>query len=157
MLRRIGGVVLGYITMAAVVFIGLTAAWYALGADRAFRPGVYDVSTLWIALSLVIGFVAALLGGIVVRRISRSVGATYALALLVIVLGVASALPMMVDEPVASAVRTGVPGMTEAMRQARTPLWVMLLQSLIGAVGVLVGGRAIGRSPRAVTELGLHA
>jgi hypothetical protein len=32
--------------------------------------------------------------------------------------------------------------MFEAMQQAQTPVWVMLLNPVIGAIGVLVGGGA---------------
>jgi hypothetical protein len=39
MARLIGGVVLGYVAMVAAVFAGLTGAWFAMGADRAFQPG----------------------------------------------------------------------------------------------------------------------
>jgi hypothetical protein len=35
--------------------------------------------------------------------------------------------------------------MFEAMQFEQTPLWVALLNPLIGALGVLVGGRALAR------------
>ena len=56
MLRTIGAVVLGYLAMALVVFVALSGAYLAVGADGAFRPGVYEVSALWIGISLVVGF-----------------------------------------------------------------------------------------------------
>lgn len=152
MLRNVVGIVLGYVVMAAVVFIGLTAAWFAMRADGAFRPGVYDVSPLWIAVSLVVSVVAALLGGVVVRRVSHSVGATYVLAGLVIVLGIVAALPVLTGDATEVATRTGVPSMTEAMRQARTPLWVALLNPVIGAIGVLLGGGAFRGEQAAAPE-----
>ncbi len=52
MLRAFGGVVVGYIAMAifvTVVFIGL---FLALGVERAFQPDSYEVSTLWLAISI---------------------------------------------------------------------------------------------------------
>lgn len=143
MLRTVGGVVLGYLVMAVLVFGGLSAAWALMGAERAFLPGVYDVSPLWIATSIVLGFGAALIGGVVVRRIAGTTNATRALALLVVVLGVAMVLPVLTADVASVAIRTGAPSMFEAMGLARTPTWVMLLNPVIGAIGVLVGGGAL--------------
>ena len=39
--RVIGGVVLGYIAMFAVVFIGLTVIYLLMGADKAFQEGSF--------------------------------------------------------------------------------------------------------------------
>lgn len=140
MLRKVGGVVLGYIVMAATVFLSFTAAWFVLGPDGAFRPGSYDVTSAWIAVSLVVGIVAALLGGLVARRVSRSAGAVRVLAALVFVLGLAIALPLLFGDPMTAPVRDGVPTMSEAMQQARTPTWVAFANAVTGAIGVLLGG-----------------
>ena len=152
MLRIVAGVVLGYVVMAAVVFIGLTAAWFALGPDGAFRPDVYELSVVWIVASIVVGIIAALLGGVVSRRVSRTIAATWALAGLVLVIGIVSAMPVLRAGPVESAARTDAPDMFEAMQQARTPLWLALLNPLIGVAGVLVGGGAIARGSRAAPQ-----
>ncbi len=63
MLRAIGSVVVGYLTMAVIVFGGLTVAYISLGADRAFEPGGYDISKVWLSVMFVVGVVAALAGG----------------------------------------------------------------------------------------------
>ncbi len=144
MLRAVGGVVLGYLVMAVLVFCGLSAAWALMGAERAFLPGVYDVSPLWIAISMVVGLAAALIGGVVVRRVAGSTNATRALALLVVVLGVVMVLPALTAEVASATIRTGAPSMFDAMALAKTPTWVMLLNPVIGAIGVLVGGGALG-------------
>ena len=52
----------------------------------------------------------------------------------------------------AVAPRTGEVGNIEAMQSARTPLVVLLLNPLIGAVGVLVGGRALHAARAAEAE-----
>jgi hypothetical protein len=149
MLRLIGSVVVGYVVMAAVVFVALTGAYVALGADRAFEAGVYDVSLLWIVTSIVVGLAAALLGGWVARRISGSPAGPRALALLVLALGAFLALPVLFGDTAAVGGRTGAPGPFEAMQVARSPVWIVILNPLIGALGALVGGRALGSGPRA--------
>lgn len=144
MLRIIGGVVLGYVSMAAVVFAGLTGAYLALGADRAFQSGLYDVSAVWVAISLVVGLGAALLGGWVARRVSRTARGPWLLAGLIVVLGAGLAVAALLGEPAATGARTGALGPFDAMQQATTPIWVMLLNPVVGAIGALVGGGAMG-------------
>ena len=58
--RMIGGVVVGYLTMFVLVFGSFTAAYLAMGADVAFQTGTYEPSTLWLVVSWVLGFLAAL-------------------------------------------------------------------------------------------------
>ena len=143
-MRTIASVLLGYVAMAAVVFGGLTLAYLALGPGRAFRPGSYDVSALWIVLSIAIGFGAAVLGGWIARRVGRNDTAPRALAGVVLVLGLLLALPALLGTAEPQGVRPDDLASMDAMRQARTPLWIMLLNPVIGAVGVLLGGS--GRS-----------
>jgi hypothetical protein len=50
--RAIGGMVLGYVVMAAIIFVAFTAAYAAMGADGAFKPGTtrsrrYGWSSAW--------------------------------------------------------------------------------------------------------------
>ena len=42
--RAILSVIVGYVVMFLVVFVGLTGAYLLLGQERAFKPGVYDVT-----------------------------------------------------------------------------------------------------------------
>ena len=143
--RAIGGAVLGYIVMVLVIFCGLTAAWYALGVDGAFRPGVYDVSTTWVVISIIVGIIAALAGGRTARAVAKTITGPRILAGLVIVLGILSALPGLSMDP-ASAVRDPSLSMIDAMAQARTPVWVLFLNPIIGAIGALIGGNALQKN-----------
>lgn len=151
MLRSIGSAVVGYIAMFLVVFVSLTAAYLIVGVERAFRPGVYEVSTLWVAISLVVGFGAALVGGWVAWRIGGRVLGPQLLAGLVLVLGIAMAVPAITTEAEAGPVaeRPGDVGPMEAMQKAKMPLISLILNPLVGVVGVLVGGGALGRGRRA--------
>lgn len=150
MLRSIGSAVVGYIAIFLVVFVSLTGAYLLVGVDRAFRPGVYDVSALWVVISIAVGIGAALVGGWVSRKVAGQVLGPRLLAGLVFVLGLAMAVPALTagggsdagSEPVAE--RTSEVGPMEAMQQAKSPLVAVLLNPLIGMVGVLVGGGALG-------------
>jgi hypothetical protein len=143
-MRIISAVVLGYLAMAVTVFAGLTVAYVAIGPERAFRAGAFDVSLMWVAISVVVGLGAALLGGWLARTVSRTPRGPQWLAGVVLVLGLALALPALLSDPAAAVARTDVLGPFEAMMQARTPVWMMLVNPFIGVIGVLLGGRALG-------------
>src|SRR5690606_10543313 len=134
-------VVAGYATMFLVVFLGLSLVWVVLGADGAFQPGTFSVSTTWILLSIVVGFLAAMAGGWVSRRIAITDAGPKALALVVVVLGVLLASHTFAADATDAPVRTGTLPMFGAISAARTPAWVALLMPVLGAVGVVVGGR----------------
>lgn len=142
MLKNVLAVVVGYVVMLVFIFVTFSGVYLAMGADRAFLPGTYEVSTLWLAASLALSLAAAIAGGWVCARVGGSSAAPRALAALVLVLGVVMALPTLnpASDP-RPTVRTGdVPNM-EAMTNARQPAWVAFLLPVIGAAGVMIGAR----------------
>ena len=142
MAKTILGIVVGYIVMAVFVFASFSVAFIVMGADRAYKPGVFDVTTMWIVVSLVLGFVAAMIGGFVCAAIAKRAKAAVILAVVVIVLGLGMAIPaMMAGDDSVPAVRAGDIGTMEAAQKAKQPTWVTLVNPFLGAVGVLIGGR----------------
>ena len=143
MLRTAGGVIVGYVVMFFVVFVLFTIAYLSMGTERAFRPGSFDVSALWLGTSIVVGFAAALVGGL----ISVKVGGTQAgmiLAGLVLVLGIVMAFPTLNEAEKNTGERSGDHSNFEAMEQANQPSWIAFLNPVIGAVGVWVGAKRRG-------------
>ena len=141
MARTIGSVILGYLVMVIVVFAAFSLAYQVLGVDRSYQPGTYDVSGLWIAVSTVLGIVAAILGGFACARVAHSPAAPKALAAVVLVIGLAVAIAAATGAGAGDRVEVRpaeVSGL-EAMQNSRTPLWVQFLNPLIGAAGVLYG------------------
>jgi hypothetical protein len=141
MARVISGVILGYLVMAAFIFATFTAMYLALGADRAFRPGTFDVSFAWIAGSLILSIVAAMIGGWLCGAVARSANAVSALAIVVLLLGIMSAVMEGQKRTAAAGVREGPVGNLDAMNQAVQPVWFSWLLPALGAGGVLLGGR----------------
>jgi hypothetical protein len=139
--RAIASVVLGYVMMAATVFFTFTAAYLILGADGSFKPGTYEVSALWLIVSFVLSFVAAVLGGYVCAFIAKSLKPPKVLAAVVLALGLVLALPVLTGGGGEPQPRPETVDTVEAMQNAEQPLWVTLLTPLVGAVGVLVGAR----------------
>jgi hypothetical protein len=144
MARSIIGVIVGYLVMFVFVFVTFTIVYLAMGADRAFRPGSYETSTLWLAVSFILGTIAAVLGGVFCRLIARNMMAVYVLAGIVLVLGILFAIPSLTSEP-AESTRTAEVANLEAMQSARTPLIPAVLNPVIGALGAIIGGLLVER------------
>ncbi|MCI0350137.1 MAG: hypothetical protein L0Z53_11995 [Acidobacteriales bacterium] len=143
--RLILAVVLGYAVMFAFVFLTFSAAYLAMGTDGAFQPGTYEASMQWLVVSFVLGFIGAMAGGCTAVWIAQRMKAGHALALVVLVLGFALAGAMaMAPADTRPTVRTGDVPNFEAMQNARQPMWVALLNPLVGAIGVIVGARMKG-------------
>ena len=71
MLRKIIGVVAGYVIMALLIFILFTLLYLVIGADGAFQPGNYQASGTWLVLSFILGLIAAVVGGFVCVLIAK--------------------------------------------------------------------------------------
>lgn len=140
MLRSILSVVVGYVTMAVVLIGSFTAAYLIMGADRAFEPGVYDVTTTWLALSLVVGLIAAIIGGLVCASIAkRGSPVPKALAIVVLILGGAMAGFALSGAREDPGPRVGEVSNADAMNKAQQPTWTYIANPVVGVVGVLIG------------------
>jgi uncharacterized membrane protein YeaQ/YmgE (transglycosylase-associated protein family) len=123
------------------------AAYPLMGVDGLFEPGTYEAARGWILLSIGIGLVAAMAGGAVCARIAPATPAPLWLAAIVLVLGALMAIPVVMEtDPARGGVRPANVSMSEAMAHARQPVWVALLNPILGAAGVLMG--AGPRAPR---------
>jgi hypothetical protein len=140
MLRSILAVVAGYVAIFLLIFVLFTGLYLLLGTNASFKPGLYQPSSLWLVLSTPLALVAAGVGGYLCAALARGGRAPLALAALVLVLGAIFAVPMLM-EPDMNAVRTSDVSNMEAMQKAKEPASVALTNPLLGAAGVLVGGR----------------
>ena len=139
--RAILGVVVGYLVIFIVLFCVLTAAYLAMGPNAAFQPGSFRPSMGWVVIEIVVGLVAAVLGGMTCIAIARKRGAVTALVVVILVLGALGAIPAFMAASAPEAVREGSLTNMEAMMQARQPVWMALFNPILGVVGVLVGSR----------------
>jgi magnesium-transporting ATPase (P-type) len=137
--RAIASIIVGYLLMAILVFISFSVAYLVMGPDTSFKPGSYDVSAAWIVTSIVLSIVAAVAGGYVCAVIARSVKPARILAVVVVVLGLAMAIPALTEGETAPGPRTAEVGTLEAAQYAQQPDWLTLLNPLLGALGVLLG------------------
>ncbi|MCF8261932.1 MAG: hypothetical protein K9J12_14225 [Melioribacteraceae bacterium] len=137
--RKIGAVIGGYIVMFLTVFITFTITYLLLGAEGSFEPGTYEVTTIWLLASIILSFIAAVVGGIVCVAIGKEKKTANYLAIFVLVLGLLFAIPELTSEDTRPTVRDGSVDNMTAMTYARQPIWLTLLNPLIGVAGVFVG------------------
>ena len=145
-MRTVLAVIAGYAVMVIFVMTAFTLAYMAGGADFAFRSGTLDVTVGWLLMATLCNFVAACLGGWIASVIAREKGAVAvkALAGVLLVLGMAIAVwNLMADRPAPSKAIAQLSS-SEAAKYARQPSWYEFLIPLIGAAGVLIGGRGRG-------------
>lgn len=140
MVRFLTAIVLGYLVMLLVVAGVFTAAYPLVGIDRLFEPGTYQAARGWILLSFGVGLVAAMTGGSICARVAPGTGAPLWLAAIVLVLGGLMAIPVVMSADTSrGGVRPPQITMSDAMAHAEQPVWVALLNPLVGAAGILIG------------------
>jgi hypothetical protein len=142
--KAVLAVIVGYLVMFVVVFVSFSLAYLVLGAERSFQPGSYDVSTNWALLSIALGFIAAVLGGMTCARIAPWRGPLLSLCIVLLVFGAFSAIGTAGQEE--PGPRGPEVGNLEAMMDARPPAWIAYVNPLVGIAGVLIGGRRALRS-----------
>lgn len=138
MLRSILGGIAGYIVLFIIIFALFSAAFLLMGPDKAFEPGNYSVSTMWIATSLILGTIAAIVAGFVASMISK--GAPKVLALIILILGGITVIMMGMAPKGEQEPRVATVSNFEAMTKAQEPLWLMVISPIVSIAGVLIGG-----------------
>ena len=113
-----------------------------IGTEASYKPESFEVSTLWIIISIMVSLFAAVVGGFICTLISKNARASSILAAIVLVLGIAFAVPELTrsdeDKP---QMRIGDVSIFEAMEKSKQPGWLIIITPLIGTAGVVWGGR----------------
>jgi hypothetical protein len=131
--------------MFIFLFTAFTGCYLALGAEGAFQTDSYEVSTVWIGLTVVVCLLAGIIGGFLCAAISKSKKTCQIFAFIVFFLGLLACIPAMKRNRDAPNVRAGEVSNLEAMGLAVLPMWLHLLTPAISAAGVLLGARLKGR------------
>ena len=146
MARSIIAVIVGYLVMFILQVAAFMTIYTLVGPDWSFKTASYQASTRWTVMQFVVIGVTAIIAGLVCAIIAKGGKAPLALAAVVLVLGFGLAIFTTLRPADTHEVRTGnVPNM-EAMSKARHPVWVVFLGPVIGAVGVVIGGKLKRRS-----------
>lgn len=147
MVRSIIAVIVSYISMFVLNFLGFVGLYAIVGPRHAFRPRLYLASNRWILMGVAVMFVSGIIAGLICAAIARGRKATLALAGLILVVGLLLAIPaVMKSRANAGMVRVGDVTSREAMEKASWPVWAPLVFPFVSAVGALVGGKLKKRS-----------
>jgi hypothetical protein len=139
--RAILSVAVGYVVMFAAIFLAFSVLYLLLGQDLSFRPDTYEPSVLWTVVSFALGVGAAVLGGYVCARIARTATPPKVLAGVVLVIGLLSAIPVLMATSTPAVARSGEVGNMDAMLKAKQPAWVAVANPFVGLLGVMLGAR----------------
>lgn len=140
--KKILAVIAGYLSIAITVFLSFTVLYLILGSEGSFVPQSYQVSLTWIFSSIILSLVAAVVGGFVCQLIAKNRNTSIVLAGIVFILGIAAALPTLTNpSEYAHQPREGTVGNFDAMQRAQQPPSILILNPIIGAVGVYFGSR----------------
>ena len=142
MVRSIIAVIVSYISMFVLNFLGFVGLYALVGPSHAFKPRLYLASNRWILMGVAVMFVSGIIVGLICAAIARGRKATLALAGLILVVGLLLAIPsIMKSRANAGMVRVGDVTSMEAMEKASWPVWAPLVFPFVSAVGALVGGK----------------
>ena len=145
MLKSILAVIASYVVMFIFLFAAFTGCYLELGTEGTFQTDSYEVSTVWIGLTIVVCLLAGVIGGLLCAAISKSKKTCQVFAFIVFFLGLLACIPAMKRSPDAPNVRAGEVANLDAMRLAVQPMWLHLLTPVVSAAGVLLGARMKGR------------
>ena len=134
----IAAVVAAYLVIGVFVMVTFTIAYKLVGPNGAFRPGTYEVTLTWNLLSLVLGLIAAVLGGWVCLLIDDRAWTGRSLMILIVVLGMIDVAATVKKSGGSSPERGDEVDNRTAMRHARKPVWVAVANIVVGVVGVAI-------------------
>jgi hypothetical protein len=146
MLKSILAIIVSYIVMFIFFMAIFTGCYFALGVERILQPDSYEISVLWLSLTLVFSFLGSMIGGLLCAAISKSWRTCQVFALIVFLLTLLSCLSALKRDPDAPNVRAGEVSYLDAMKLAVTPMWLHLVNPVISGAGVLLGARMKRRS-----------
>ena len=140
MAKNILAAIAGYIAMFVAILVLFSLAFTVIGVEGSYREGTYNVSVLWIFVSLLLSFPVGMTGGYVTKMIAGNDQAVRILLGITIVLGLFFASGSLFVET-REITRPEAVGTMEAMMSSIQPLWVGLVVVVIHVAGVLYGAR----------------
>lgn len=142
MVRKIIGVVVGYVVFSICLFALFSGLYRLLGTSGSFEPGNYNITTTWVLAGAVVFFVGGSVAGFVYSLIDRT-GTPVAMVGVLLLLGLMIAISQVVSDPGVTVREAAEVTLLDAMNKARQPVWVLFLNPVFAAIGAFVGGRRL--------------
>ena len=142
MLKNVVAIIVSYIAMMLLFTLVFAALYLALGVERVFQPDSYEISTLWLVLSIIGSFFGAMFAGWLCVMISKSFKVGQVFTLIVLVgSAIMCAGPSLYRDSEGPNVRAGEVGFFDAMERGVSPRWLHFVNPVLTAAGALAGAR----------------
>jgi len=142
MLKSIIAIVVSYVAMLVLFMAVFTGLYFLFGVERIFQPDSYEVSPLWMAVTLVGALLGAMFGGYLCATISKNWRVCQVFALVVFLLALIQCVfALRKNNPDAPNVRAGDVPFPEGIELGVTPVWFHFVNPLVSGAGVLLGAR----------------
>ncbi len=144
MIRNILAFFIGFVVTYAGVTAAFIFAQMVMGPEVVFAPGSWRASAMFINVTAVTAFIAAVAGGAACQFVADRRTPALVLAALVLVAGLAMAIPTLISEAAEAPPRPENPtqeqiGEAQEKGWIREPTWLLIANPLIGAAGILLG------------------
>src|SRR5437868_2277777 len=140
MLKSILAIIVSYVVGNLVFFGIVTGCFFLFGVERVFLPDSYEVSSAWLAVTLIVSLLGAMVAGYVCHSISHSWRTCQVLALIVLMFTSISCIVQLRHiNPDAPNIRAGDVGYFDAMKLGVPPRWLPFVNPIVGCMGVLIG------------------
>jgi hypothetical protein len=143
MVRKVIGVIVGYIAMSITLFVLFSGLYVLLGTSGSFQDGNFNITMTWILSGLVVFFVGGSIAGFVYGQISKAEGPVI-MAGVILLLGLLIAVSQTVQDPGVTVRDAGDVSLIDAMNKARQPIWALIANPIAGFLGAMIGGRSKG-------------
>src|SRR3954447_205874 len=141
MLKSIIAIVVSYVAMLVLFMAVFAGLYFVFGVERVLQADSYEISTLWLVLSIVGSFFVALLTGWLCVRLSNSFRVGEVFALVVLVGSAIMCVSSLYHESGGPNVRAGEVGFFDAMERGVSPRWLHFVNPVLTAAGALAGSR----------------
>jgi hypothetical protein len=141
MIKSIVAIVVSYVVIFLLFFAVVAGLYVVLGVDRVFQPDSYEISNLWLALTVAGSFFAWMLGGWLCVWISKSLRTGQVFALVVFIGAAIGCLLSLNRESEGPHVRAGEVSFNEGLQRTVTPRWFHFVNPIVALAGALVGTR----------------
>lgn len=140
--RSTGGVLLGFVVIAAVPILGRLAIDSLVPPDNLLQPGGFAPTGLFIGLQLALALIAAVLAGFLCRMAAGHFRAVLVLASIAAIMAGLHALMLVTLPQAPPEARTGnePPQVVQAQLQAAQPHWLTLAIPVLLTGGIVLAG-----------------
>jgi len=141
MLKSIIAIVVSYLAMFVFFMVVAIGCYVALGSERVFQPDSYEISMLWLVLTVVVSFLASAIAGYLCAAISGSWTTCRVFAFIVFLATLGFCVASLRQSQESPNVRASEVSYGDGMRLGVSPMWLHFVSPVISGIAVLVGAR----------------